>query len=92
MQGSRQTVLLARRAPRINRWSLDARSEEQSAYPLGEVEESGGPRWTRAVGDQPAPPKKKEKKEKKSFTVIEAIRIHAEKLPRVDLKSLNGAH
>ena len=32
MQGSRQTVLFARRAPTIKRWSLDARSEEQSAY------------------------------------------------------------
>jgi hypothetical protein len=34
MRGSRQTVLLARRAPTIKRWSLDARSEEQSAYSL----------------------------------------------------------
>src|SRR6267142_2271251 len=32
MRRSRQTVLLARRAPTIKRWSLDARSEEQSAY------------------------------------------------------------
>ena len=32
MRGSRQTVLLARRAPTIKQWSLDARSEEQSAY------------------------------------------------------------
>ena len=30
MRRSRQTVLLARRAPTIKRWSLDARSEEQS--------------------------------------------------------------
>ncbi|MEO8046496.1 MAG: hypothetical protein ABI684_04355 [Nitrospirota bacterium] len=29
-----QTVLLARRAPTIKRWSLDARSEEQSACSL----------------------------------------------------------
>ena len=29
---SRQTVLLARRAPTMKRWSLDARSKEQSAY------------------------------------------------------------
>ena len=29
---SKQTVLLARRAPTIKRWSLDARSEEQSPY------------------------------------------------------------
>jgi hypothetical protein len=36
MRGSRQTVLLARRAPTIKRWSLDARSEEQSAYSLWE--------------------------------------------------------
>ncbi len=34
MRGSRQTVLLARRAPTIKRWSLDARSEEQSAHSL----------------------------------------------------------
>ena len=34
MQGSRQTVLLARRAPTIKRWSRDARGEEQSAYSL----------------------------------------------------------
>src|SRR6185436_2984384 len=32
MRGNRQTVLPARRAPTIKRWSLDARSEEQSAY------------------------------------------------------------
>jgi len=36
MRGSRQTVLLARRAPTIKRWSLDARSEEQSAYSFWE--------------------------------------------------------
>jgi hypothetical protein len=37
-RGSRQTVLLARRAPTMKRWSLDARSEEQSAYsPLGKL-------------------------------------------------------
>jgi hypothetical protein len=29
IRGSRQTVLLARRAPTIKRWSLDARSEDQ---------------------------------------------------------------
>ena len=34
MRRSKQTVLLARRAPTIKRWSLDARSEEQSAYSL----------------------------------------------------------
>ena len=36
MRRSRQTVLLARRAPTIKRWSLDARSEEQSAYSFWE--------------------------------------------------------
>ena len=36
MQGSRQTVLLARRASTIKRWSLDARSKEQSACSLWE--------------------------------------------------------
>jgi len=36
IRGSRQTVLLARRAPTIKRWSLDARSEEQSACFLWE--------------------------------------------------------
>jgi len=34
MRGSWQTVLLARRAPTIKQWSLDARSKEQSAYSL----------------------------------------------------------
>ena len=34
MRGSRQTVLLARRAPTIKQWSLDARSKEQSACSL----------------------------------------------------------
>ena len=55
MLRSRQTVLLARRAPTIKQWSLDARSEEQSAYSFWEIEESEGPRWTRAVEDQSAP-------------------------------------
>ena len=32
MRGRRPTVLLAHRAPTIKRWSLDALSEEQSAY------------------------------------------------------------
>jgi hypothetical protein len=36
MRGSRQTVLLARRAPTMKQWSLDARSREQSAYSLWE--------------------------------------------------------
>lgn len=34
MRGSKQTVLLARRAHRIKRWSLDTRSREQSADSL----------------------------------------------------------
>jgi hypothetical protein len=34
MRGTRQTVLLARRAPTLKRWSLDARSEEQSVCSL----------------------------------------------------------
>jgi hypothetical protein len=37
MRGRRQTVLLARRAPTIKLWSLDARSEEQSTSSLWEV-------------------------------------------------------
>jgi hypothetical protein len=44
MRGSRQTVLLARKAPTIKRWSLDARSEEQSAYFLWGSWGSEGPR------------------------------------------------
>ena len=36
---SRQTVLCARGAPTIKRWSFDARSEDQPAYSLGEVGE-----------------------------------------------------
>jgi hypothetical protein len=45
IQGSRQTVLLARRAPTIKRWSLDARSEETICLlPLGKLGESEGPR------------------------------------------------
>jgi len=68
---SRQTVLLARRAPTIKRWSLDARSEEQSAYSfwgsrgirkpsLGLMARLGVPvggrvRKSRAVEDQSAP-------------------------------------
>ena len=71
MRRSRQTVLLARRAPTIKRWSLDARSEEQSAYSfwgsrgirrpsLGLMARLGVPvggrvRKSRAVGDQSAP-------------------------------------
>jgi hypothetical protein len=35
--GSRQTVLLARRAPTMKRWSLDARSEGQSGDSPGEA-------------------------------------------------------
>jgi hypothetical protein len=71
MRRSRQTVLLARRAPTIKRWSLDARSEEQSAYSFwgnrgirrpspGLMARPGGPvgrpvRKLRAVEDQSAP-------------------------------------
>jgi hypothetical protein len=59
---SRQTVLLARRAPTIMRWSLDARSEEQSAYSFWEsrgirrpllndaVKSSEGPRFWEGMG------------------------------------------
>ena len=36
-EGSRQTILLARRALTIKRWSLDARSEGQSGDSPGEV-------------------------------------------------------
>src|SRR5213593_2016919 len=49
-RGSSQTVLLARRAPTMRRWSLDARSEGQPGYSLfGEEGDkkparSGGPR------------------------------------------------
>jgi hypothetical protein len=49
MRGSRQTVLLARRAPTIKRWSLDARSEEQSAYSL----------WRSSGIRRPSPGKRK---------------------------------
>ena len=79
MRGSRQTVLLARRAPTIKRWSLDARSEEQSAYSLwgswgvrrpspGLMARPGVPvggrvRKSRAVGDQPAHPFRDPKEE-----------------------------
>jgi hypothetical protein len=45
MRGSRQTVLLARRTRTMKQCSFDARSKEQSAYSLGEVEESEGPYW-----------------------------------------------
>ena len=71
MRGSRQTVLLARRAPTIKRWSLDARSEEQSAYSFWEsrgirrpspglmarpgVPMGGRVRKLRALEDQSAP-------------------------------------
>jgi hypothetical protein len=33
-RGSRQTILLARRAPTMKQWSLDARSEGQSGDSL----------------------------------------------------------
>ena len=33
--GSHQTILLARRAPTVKQWSLDARSEGQSGDSLG---------------------------------------------------------
>jgi hypothetical protein len=39
-RGSRQTILLARRAPTMKRWSLDARSEGQSGDSPGEIERS----------------------------------------------------
>jgi hypothetical protein len=74
MRGSRQTVLLTRRAPTIKRWSLDARSEEQSAYFLwgswgisrpspGQMARLGVPvggrvRMLRAVGIIPPTPYK----------------------------------
>ena len=47
MRRSRQTVLLARRAPTIKRWSLDARSKEQSAYSFK------GPRPERWISPHP---------------------------------------
>jgi hypothetical protein len=78
VRGSRQTVLLARRAPTIKRWSLDARSEEQSAYSLWGswrvrrpspglmarlgVSVGGRVRKLRAVGDHPAHPLRKTKR------------------------------
>jgi len=43
------TLLLARRAPTMERWSLDARSEGWFACPYGEVEGSERPRSTAAV-------------------------------------------
>jgi len=49
------TILLARRAPTIKRWSLDARSERQVACPYGEVEESEGSRSTAAVKSSSRP-------------------------------------
>ncbi len=39
-RGSRQIILLARRAPTMKRWSLDARSEGQSGDSPGETERS----------------------------------------------------
>jgi hypothetical protein len=74
MRGNRQTVLLARRAPTIKRWSLNARSEEQSACSLwrswevrrpspGQMARLGVPvggrvRTSRAVGIIPPTPYK----------------------------------
>src|SRR2546422_10030775 len=50
-RGSSQTVLLARRAPTIRRWSLDARSEGQPGYSLlGKQRAPIKPWWTAAVG------------------------------------------
>jgi hypothetical protein len=56
MRGSRQTVLLARRAPTIKRWSLDARSEEQSAYSLWESRGVGRPSLDARSWDHPSHP------------------------------------
>jgi hypothetical protein len=77
MRRSRQTVLFARRAPTIKRWSLDARSEEQSACSFWEsrgirrsspglmarlcVPMGGRVRKLRAVEDQSAPIPKRER-------------------------------
>jgi hypothetical protein len=55
MRGSGQTVLLARRAPTIIRWSLDPHSEERSAYFLWESWEIRGPSLDARSGDQLAP-------------------------------------
>src|SRR2546422_11443128 len=50
-RGSSQTVLLARRAPTMRRWSLDARSEGQPGYsPLGEQRAPIKPWVTAPVG------------------------------------------
>src|SRR5881296_1782166 len=55
-RGSSQTVLLARRAPTMRRWSLDARSEGQPGYSLlGEQRAPIKPCWTGAVGPTRAP-------------------------------------
>src|SRR5881296_14419 len=55
-RGSSQTVLLARRAPTMRRWSLDARSEGQPGYSLlGEQRAPIKPCWTAAVGPTRAP-------------------------------------
>ena len=54
------TILLARRAPTIKLWSLDARSEGQSGHPLVPEqfahEWEGGEEATRAVEEPPARP------------------------------------
>ena len=48
--GSSQAVLLARRAPTIRQWSLDARSEGQPGYSLlGKQGAPIKPCWTVAV-------------------------------------------
>src|SRR5439155_2034377 len=55
-RGSSQTVLLARRAPTMRRWSLDARSEGQPGCSLlGEQRAPIRPCWTGAVGPTRAP-------------------------------------
>jgi hypothetical protein len=57
--GSRQTILLARRAPTMKRWSLDARSEGQSGNSPDVVRSSldhgYGYRWT-CSGDHTSHP------------------------------------
>src|SRR5881409_2928069 len=53
-RGSSQTVLLARRAPTMRRWSLDARSEGQPGYSLlGEQRAPIKSCWTAATFSTP---------------------------------------
>ena len=46
-RGSRQTIFLARRAPTMKRWSLDARSEGQAATPLVRQKDHGS--WNKDI-------------------------------------------